>query len=219
MSEEKCKLINNETEGWIAAMQMLALMMKNLDENSFDKYVYKHKSLLFNYIAEEVFSNLHENIKEFLIFTSIFEQFSSEVCNYVLDISNSQEIIKEIVYLNLFVIRLDDEEKWFRYQNLFRSFLKNHLDNLGIAKIYELYSKIGEWYESKKQKVTAIENYIKGNNFENAAELIQQISREILNRGEAKLLYKWNKRLPEFIVNANPRLILNSAWGGIYRWQ
>ncbi len=39
LSEEKCKLINNETEGWIAAMQMLALMMKNLDENSFDNYI------------------------------------------------------------------------------------------------------------------------------------------------------------------------------------
>ena len=160
LCEERCKLINSETEGWIAAMQMLALMIKNSDENSFDKYVYKHKFLLFDYIAEEVFSNLHENIKEFLIFTSVFEQFSSEVCNYVLDISNGQEIIKEILDLNLFVIRLDDEEKWFRYQNLFRSFLKKHLDNLGIAKIYELYSKIGEWYESKKQVSMAIENYI-----------------------------------------------------------
>lgn len=213
LSEEKCKLINNETEGWIAAMQMLALVMKNLDENSFDKYVYKHKSIIFNYIAEEVFSKLHETIKEFLMCTSIFEQFSSEVCNYVLDISNSQEIISEIVSLNLFVIRLDDEEKWFRYQNLFRGFLKSHLDNLGIVKTHKLYSKIGEWYESNDQITIAIENYIKGNSFEKAAFLIQQISPEILCRGEARLLYKWNKRLPEFIVEANPRLILNSAWG------
>jgi LuxR family transcriptional regulator, maltose regulon positive regulatory protein len=213
LSEEKCKLINNETEGWIAAMQMLALVMKNLDENSFDKYVYKHKSIMFNYIAEEVFSKLHETIKEFLMCTSIFEQFSSEVCNYVLDISNSKDIIKEIISLNLFIINLDDEEKWFRYQNLFGSFLKSHLDNLGIVKTYKLYSKIGEWYESKNQITIAIENYIKGNNFEKAALLIEEISPEILCRGEARQLYKWNKRLPEFIVEANPRLILNSAWG------
>ena len=213
LPEEKCKLINNETEGWIAPMQMLALMMKNLYENSFDKYVCAHQNFIFNYIAEEVFSNLPENIKEFLIFTSIFDQFSSEVCNYALDISNSKEIINEIVSLNLFIISLDDEEKWFRYQNLFRSFLKKHLDNLGMTKTYALHNRVGEWHESKKQLSYAIENYIKGNNFEKAALLIQQISPEILCRGEAKLLYKWNKRLPEFIVNSSQRLILNSAWG------
>lgn len=66
---------------------------------------------MFNYIAEEVFSKLHETIKEFLVISSILEQFSSEVCNYVLHISNSKEIIKKIVSLNLFIINLDDEEK------------------------------------------------------------------------------------------------------------
>lgn len=213
LSEEKCKFIINETEGWVAPMQMLALMMKNLEETSFDKNMYKHKTLLFNYIAEEVFSSLTEDIKAFLACTSIFEQFSYEICNYVLDINNSMEIINEILSLNLFIISLDNEEKWFRYQNLFRSFLKDHLDKLGVEKMQELYSKIGEWYELQKQTSIAIENYIKGNNFEKAALLIQQISPEILCRGEAKILHKWNKRLPEFIVNNNPRFILNSAWG------
>ena len=49
--------------------------------------------------------------------------------------------------------------------------------------------------------------------FEKAVLLIQQISSEILCRGEARLLYKWNKKIPTSIVNTNPRLILNSAWG------
>ncbi|AZV58553.1 LuxR C-terminal-related transcriptional regulator [Clostridium sp. AWRP] len=213
LSKEKCKLINNETEGWVAAIQISALMMKNLDKNSFDKYIYRDRNFIFNYIAEEVFSNLHENIKKFLVLTSIFDQFSSEICNYVLNINNSREMIREILALNLFVISIDDEQKWFRYQNLFRSFLKSHLDDLGIEKIYELFNRIGEWYESKKQIRIAIENYIKGNNFKKASKLIQQISPQILHRGEANLLYKWNRMLPEFIVNTNPRLILNSAWG------
>lgn len=213
LSEEKCKLINNETEGWIAAMQIFALMMKNIDENSFDKYINGNKNFIFNYIAEEVFSNLHESIKKFLVLTSVFDQFSFEVCNYVLGISNSQEIITEILDSNLFIISIDDEKKWFRYQNLFRGFLKSHLDDLESAKKYELFNRIGEWYESKKQIRMAIENYIKGNDFRKASELIQQISPKMLYRGEANLLYKWNKMLPECIVNTNPRLILNSAWG------
>jgi LuxR family maltose regulon positive regulatory protein len=213
LSEEKCKLINSETEGWIAAMQLLGLAMKNLDEDNIEKYIHGNNKFVFNYIAEEIFSKLHEDIKDFLMYTSIFDWFSSEVSNYVLGISNSQEIIKELLAFNLFLIRLDNEDKWFRYQNLFRNFLKDHLDNLEIEKIHELYNKIGQWYESKNQVNIAIENYIKASNFERAVLLIQQVSGEILCRGEARVLDKWNKKLPEFIVNNNPRLILNSAWG------
>lgn len=160
LSEEKCKLINSETEGWIAAMQILGLAMKNLEEDSIEKYIRGNNKFVFNYIAEEIFSKLHEDIKDFLMYTSIFEQFSSEVSNYVLGISNSQEIIKELLAFNLFLIRLDNEDKWFRYQNLFRNFLKDHLNNLEIEKIDELYNKIGQWYESKNQVYIAIENYM-----------------------------------------------------------
>lgn len=209
---DKCNTIRNESEGWAAGMQMMALSMKDLNENNLGEHVHRNNRFIFDYITEEVFSNLNENIKEFLLYTSILEQFSSELCNYLLDIENSKEIIKEIESLNLFLIGLDSENNWFRYHNLFRSFLKKRLDNSEAKIVYQLFDKAAQWYELNKQINKAVENYIKGRNFKKAVHLIEQVSSEILCRGEAKLLHKWNQMLPADIVKTNPRLIMNSAW-------
>jgi LuxR family maltose regulon positive regulatory protein len=218
-------MIRDEAEGWAAGMQMIALSMQmNFDEIVWDKHV-QNKCFIFDYITEEVFLNLDENIKEFLLYTSILEQFSFELCNYLLNTNNSIEIIDKIESLNLFLIRLDSENNWFRYQNLFKSFLKKRLDNMDTKIVYQLYDRAAQWYELNQQRNKAIENYMKGKNYEKAIYLIEQISGDILCRGEAKLLAKWNNMLPVDIVKMNPRLIMNSAWtsladGNIYKvWE
>jgi LuxR family maltose regulon positive regulatory protein len=209
---DKCNMIRNESEGWAAGMQMMALSIKNLNENNLGEYVHRNDRFIFDYITEEVFSNLNESIKEFLLYTSVLERFSSELCNYLLDIENSKEIIKEINSLNLFLVSIDSEDNWFRYHNLFRNFLKKQLDNSDTKIVYQLFDKAAQWYESNKQINKAVENYIEGKNLKKAVRLIEQVSSEILCRGEAKLLFKWNQMLPADIVRTNPRLIMNNAW-------
>lgn len=212
---DKCNLIWNEAEGWVAGIQMMALAIKNSNRKSLDDYVYKNNVFVFDYMAEEVFLNLNDGIKKFLLYTSILSEFSPEICNYLLDIKNSIDIIEEIEGANLFLMCIDREYNWFRYHNLFGSFLKKHLDYLGIETVHKLYDKAAQWYECNKQIDKAIENYIKGLNFKRAARLIEQVSGEILCRGEAKLLNKWNQILPKAIVNVNPRLIMNNAWAAL----
>ncbi len=212
LSCAQCDAINNESEGWVVGMQMMALSMKRLNENNWGEYASRNNSFIFDYIMDEVFSSLNESIKAFLLYTSILEQFSLGLCDHLLDIENSKEMIKEIESLNLFLIGLDSENNWFRYHTLFRSFLKKRLEHLNEKKIYQLFEKAAKWYELNKQLNKAIEYYIKARSFKNAVYLIEQLSGDILCRGEAKLLQKWNQMLPDDIVMASPRLMMNSAW-------
>lgn len=53
--------------------------------------------------------------------------------------------------LNLFLISLDSDRKWFRYHNVFRSFLKKQLDKLNDDVIHKLLNRAADWYESNKQ--------------------------------------------------------------------
>lgn len=203
---DKCSEVWKETEGWAAGIQMMVLTIKNFGEKSLNN------NFVFEYMMEEVFLSLSENTKKFLMSTSIVDQFSVEFGNYLLSINNSIDIIKEVERLNLFLISLDGERKWFRYHNLFRSFLKRQLDKLSDDIIHKLFNRAAEWYEANKQVNKAVENYIKGENFKKAVCLIEEISSEILCSGQAKLLGKWNEMLPKDIVKANSRLIMNSAW-------
>jgi len=203
---DKCSEIWKETEGWATGIQMRSLTIKNFGEKSLNN------NFMFEYMMEEVFLSLSENTKKFLMYTSIVDQFSAELGNHLLCINNSIDIIKEIEMLNLFLISLDGERKWFRYHNLFRSFLKKQLDKLNDDIIHKLLNKAAEWYEDNKHISKAVENYISGKNFKKAVKLIEGASSEILCSGRAKLLGKWNKMLPKDIVKTNCRLIMNSAW-------
>lgn len=203
---DKCSEVWKETEGWAAGIQMRVLNIKNFGEKSLNN------NFVFEYMMEEVFLSLSENTKKFLMYTSIVDQFSVELGNYLLSVNNSIDIIKEVEMLNLFLISLDGERKWFRYHNLFRSFLKKQLGKLNDDIIHKLLNKAAEWYEANKQINKAVENYIKGENFKKAVCLIEEVSSEILCSGQAKLLGKWNEMLPKNIVKANSRLIMNSAW-------
>lgn len=49
-----------------------------------DHHTCKNNSSIFNYMAEEVFRNLNEYIKRFLLYTSILNEFSVELCNYLI---------------------------------------------------------------------------------------------------------------------------------------
>ncbi|PJI06814.1 MULTISPECIES: LuxR C-terminal-related transcriptional regulator [Clostridium] len=203
---DKCSEVWKETEGWAAGIQMMMLAIKNFGEKSLNN------NFVFEYMMEEVFFNLNENTKKFLIYTSIVDQFSVELGNYLLCINNSSDIINEVEMLNLFLISLDGERKGFRYHNLFRSFLKKQLNKLDIDIIHKLYNRAAEWYETNKQVNKAVYNYTKGENFEKAVELIEKVSSEVLCSGRAKLLGKWSKMIPKDIVITNSRLLMNSAW-------
>lgn len=203
---DKCSEVWKETEGWAAGIQMMALTIKNLGKKSLND------NFVFEYMMEEIFLNLSETTKKFLMYTSIIDQFSIEFCNYLLKIYNSFEIIEELEVSNLFLISLDGEKKWFRYHNLFRSFLKKQLYKLQVEIIHKLFNRAAEWYEVNKQINKAVDNYIKGENFKKAVKLIEEVSSEILCSGQAKLLGKWNQMLPKDIVITNSRLVMNSAW-------
>lgn len=211
LTSEKCNMLWNNTEGWAAGIQMTALAIKNSGERNFDN-TYKNNEFIFEYIGEEVFSSLNESVKKFLLYTSILNEFSYEICNYLLDIENSMEIIKDIESANLFLISLDDEHTCFHYHNLFKNFLRKQLDTLEVEFVHKLFGKVAQWYESNKQINKAVENYIKALDFKKAVWLIEQVSGEILCTGRAKALHKWNEMLPKDVVRTNSRLIMNSAW-------
>lgn len=209
--EERCITLARDAEGWAAGIKMIALA-SSCQKGIVNDEQNLNKTLVFDYMAEEVFSTLKAEIQDFLISTSIPDQFCAELCDYMLEIKNSKAIIKEIEDMNLFISSLDNEGKWYRYHKLFNSFLRKRVCE---SKLNQLYLQTAKWYESKKLFNKAIDYYLQGKHFTRGVEIVEKLSGEILRRGQAKLLRKWNNMLPKEIVNDNSRLSMNNAWADI----
>ncbi|MCX7711822.1 MAG: LuxR C-terminal-related transcriptional regulator [Clostridia bacterium] len=212
LPKEKLSYLKTEAEGWAAGLQIAALSIQNSQGTALDEKQFSNHRFVFEYLADEVFCRLDEEVKRFLLFSSVLEQFSAELCDDLMNTKNSRGMIEKIESMNLFLMGLDSEKTWFRLHNLFRNFLVSRLKTEYEGMEYQLYDKAAQWYECRQQVSKAVVNYIKAKKFEKAVQLIDKVSGEILCKGEAKLLHRWNQMLPENVVLNNSRLILNSAW-------
>ena len=156
-SEINSEILKDKTEGWIAGLQMALLSMKNLQNPA--NYVVQFSAQdrhIEDFLIQEVLSNQSEKIKIFLLGTSILDKFSAHLCNHILSIDNSQEIIDYIELSGLFVIPLDTTRTWYRYHHLFASLLKKQLRNQKSLDENFLHKKAYEWLANENMFESAI---------------------------------------------------------------
>jgi len=141
--------IEARTEGWIVGLQLAAISMRErTDVAGFIKAFAGSNVFVAEYLMEEVLKNQPQDVKAFLLQTSILARFSQSLCNAVCGISDSQALLRDMQESNLFVIPLDDEENWFRYHQLFADLLTAHLHaTASAADIAVLHQHAALWYE------------------------------------------------------------------------
>lgn len=208
LSEENVAALEDRTEGWIASLQMAAISMQGRsDVSEFVNTFSGTHHYIMEYLSQEVLDRQEEKLQSFLLKTSILDRLSGPLCSAVTGLDDSQEMLDRLEALNLFLVPLDDEGKWFRYHHLFADLLRNHL-----AKAYpdsaptELHIRASEWFEHEALMNEAIHHALEGNNLERAANLIQAIAMPMLRTGRVTPLQGWLDCLPDDLIAARPWL-------------
>src|SRR4030042_189182 len=128
-----------------------------------------------DYLMEEVLKIQTDEIKEFLLQTSILEQMSAPLCNAVLNRNDSQIILEALEKNNMFVIPLDDERNWYRYHHLFADLLKQRLQLRDKEAVIELHNKACNWFEQRNIFDFAIGHALSVQNHNKSIQLIGQV--------------------------------------------
>jgi LuxR family maltose regulon positive regulatory protein len=128
LAAEDVAALDERTEGWIAGLQLAALSMRNRkDVSGFIRaFSGSHRDVLDS-LSDEVLEQQSERVRSFLLETSILERLAEELCDAVTDRDDGQEKLETLERVNLFIIALDDERRWYRYHHLFADFLRAHL--------------------------------------------------------------------------------------------
>jgi ATP/maltotriose-dependent transcriptional regulator MalT len=72
-------------------------------------------------------------IQNFLLQTSLLEEFDADMCSQIIGKAlnidmNWRALMEEIIFNNLFVVRVGDSGLWLRYHHLFRDFLQQRME-------------------------------------------------------------------------------------------
>lgn len=205
--------LETKTEGWIAGLQLTALSMQGRENISeFIQDLKLDNRYIMDYLMEEVLKIQTDDIKEFLLQTSILEQMSAPLCNAVMNRNDSQLILETLEKNNMFVIPLDEERTWYRYHHLFAQLLKQRLQVRDKAAIIELHNKACEWFKNNAMPLLAIEHAIKAENFEKSIHFLGEIVETMWKNGQHSAIMKYGDLLPDELIKKNADFCLYYSW-------
>jgi len=213
LSIEDVNSLETKTEGWIAGLQLAALSIQGRDDIS--EFINEFKGdnrYIMDYLIEEVLKNLTDDIKEFLLHTSILGQISAPLCNAVLNRDDSQMILEELEKHNMFVFPLDSERNWYRYHHLFADLLKQRLLLKGISTFSELHNKACEWFEKNRMYDFAIKHALENRNYQKSINLLSLIIESMWESGQHSAILKYGDLLPDQLIKENPDFCLYYSW-------
>jgi LuxR family transcriptional regulator, maltose regulon positive regulatory protein len=208
LPETSVRALETRTEGWIAGLQLAAVAMQTVegDKQGFvHNFVGSHRFVL-DYLIEEVLSRQSENVRRFLLFTSILQRVNGTLCSAVTDETDGQAMIEYLEKNNLFIIPLDQSRYWYRYHHLFAELLKARLlaEYADVVKV--LYRRAAEWHDQHDLPEEAVTYALAAEEFEYAAYVMTKPTTSTPHRGEVKTLLDWYRAFPPEFVAQRPRL-------------
>jgi LuxR family maltose regulon positive regulatory protein len=213
LSLDEVHSLEIKTEGWIAGLQLAALSMQGSEDIS--GFIHELKGdnrYIMDYLIEEVLKTQTDDIREFLLQTSVLEQMSASLCNAVLNRNDSQLILETLEKDNMFVIPLDENRTWYRYHHLFAGLLKQRLLQSDQEKIKDIHNKASAWFEENALHELAIDHALEIRNFEQSIHILGQIVERLWEVGQHSAILRYGNLLPDEVIRNNTEFALYYSW-------
>lgn len=212
LSENSLSTLQQRTEGWPVGLHLAALSLKNKSaggeqEAFIDNYSGEDRHIA-DYLINEVFDQQVEEVQSFLLAVSLLPRFNAELCDYLLEGSDSNRMLQIIEASNLFLIPLDDQRQWYRFHDLFRESLKVRLDQSfpDLVPVYQI--RAAQWFEDNNCQQEALDQIVQLGDWNRAVLLIESIGFDLIKARQYVTLKNWLLKLPELMVEKRPKLLL-----------
>jgi LuxR family maltose regulon positive regulatory protein len=216
--------LEQNTDGWITGLQMAAISMRHrADSAGLPFHLQGDSHYLVDFLAKEVLDRQPEEIRQFLLKSSVLDQFNGSLCEAVINPESQPGygavMLDQLEHANLFIVALDEKHEWFRYHHLFGDFLRHVLAESHPAEISLMKKRAALWLETQSNLEEAIKYALDAGDDEWTADLIERNVETMIKTGEIFSLTHWIGALPNEIIQQHPRISLTYAWGLITSYQ
>lgn len=166
---------------------------------------------LYDYFTRQVLNRQPPELREFLLDSSVLDEFSSELCSSVLGIERPMELLDQLRARNLFVTEYEDSGGRLRYHDLFREFLQESLRRHSQDRFRQLTLRAADAYAQRREWERAVSRYLALGEYQRVVEIIARTAREMFETGRWDTLASWIDALPEEVRAANPEVLVSRA--------
>jgi LuxR family maltose regulon positive regulatory protein len=200
-------VLEERTEGWVAALQLAALSLRGRrDVAAFIERFAGDDRYIVDYLVEEVLSRQPDDVRGFLVRTSILKRLTGPLCDAVTGRPGGRAMLEALDRANLFMVPLDHSRRWYRYHHLFADVLQTHLTEEHPDEIAELHRRASRWYDEAQEPAPAVGHALAAGDVDRAAELVERAIPGLQRHRQEATIRGWLDDLPERIVGVRPVL-------------
>lgn len=203
-------VLEARTEGWIAALQLAALSLQDRDDPAaFIEQFAGEDRFVVDYLADEVLDRQEDDVRDFLLETSVLGRLSAELCAAVTGRPDAGAVLDRIDRANLFLVALDDHRRWYRYHHLFGDVLRSRLADERPERLAELHRRASDWFDAAGDRTEGVRHALAAGDVDRAAELIELGIPDLRQARRDATQQEWLGSLPEEAFRTRP--VLNVA--------
>jgi ATP/maltotriose-dependent transcriptional regulator MalT/DNA-binding SARP family transcriptional activator len=211
LSDDQAQELVNKSGGWPTALQ---LMGSCAAKDGLDRQIQGSRDYLFDYLTAEVYLKQPKRVRQFLIDTSILTDLEPAICNYLLGISDSAQILQEVERANLFVLRKGEDGQLCQYHHLFQDFLEKRLA-ADKGRYTRLNLLAATAYKERGSFDRAVEHYQKANAWDQCISVLSNWSEHLAKAGRWESLARWVDAIPHDSLKSVPQLMVWRAQAAI----
>ena len=223
LADSDIELLQASTDGWIAALQLAALTLREGPQaGGSTEYAGPSQALLEQfrsgtdtldeYLAENVLDVLEPELLDFLLATAVPARVCGELASTLTGVSDGQAGLDNVVARDLFLGRSGDDRRWYRYHHLFLRVLRQRLERDDPRRMARLHRIASEWFQQRHMLGEALDHVLAAGDQASAVALLEADSLYLLSRSQMSTLLALIAKLPTDLVAASPRLQLATGW-------
>ncbi|MEM9617063.1 MAG: AAA family ATPase [Pseudomonadota bacterium] len=156
------EILFEKTRGWPAALRLAKLWRSHSDfaADGFARFSGELPDVA-NYLAQEVFMGLPDDMKDFLCKTSILPYIDAETADAVLGRGDSAKMLRRLNNLKAFISPTDPVQQRYRHHPLFADFLRWQLyKTYSSTDIADLHDKAAKYFDEKRDYLLALSHAV-----------------------------------------------------------
>lgn len=221
LTKKQLLCIHELAEGWITGLVMigecfLSECYVNEISNLDSKKVLSSIPSISSYFENELFRNLANEEREFLLANSISDEINEKMIR-TLGGKEAAMLFEKVTSGKLLLSRVDVSGT-YKYNPLWREFLFNKaVDILGMEKVYQLHNLRGDYYYEQKNWKDAFINYTSGCDYEKGLIVLKKIGLGILDSDLIEELELLVSQIPIGRIERDPWS--QFAYACVYRFR
>lgn len=201
------RLLLEQTDGWGAGLQMVALQPTaptSPVQNVHDFTAY------FN---REVLSRLDEASLEAMTRLSVVQDFNQALAVVVSNDEVGPQLVERLRSEYLFVTPHDNSERegWYRFHPMFRELLFERFAQLPHDQ-QRTHDLLARWFGQRRYLREAVHHCLEAGDLQQAADWVERWARDLFLNGELPQLVRAVSELPRTVLNQRASLLLWLGW-------